>query len=150
MTKCLPPPGSGKSQMNHSIFQLHNEDGHSIDERMHHISSEVRGSAEWDYLEAHREVYQVEVKVLQLQCSEALLACYLNQGPLMKCVPQLWKESKCNHDPTASTVQTRGQKPLRWWSRSTTPSPPTQCTLNGCKFTGCQYFHSKVGQRYPK
>lgn len=39
------------------------------------------------YLVPHREVYQVEIKVVQLQCSEALLACYLNQGPLVECVP---------------------------------------------------------------
>lgn len=75
---------------------------------------------EQEYLESHGEVHQVEVEVVQLEGSKALLEPYLHQGLLMEGVPQLWEETKpdCHF-----TGQTRAQKLLTWRSGRRTPSP---------------------------
>lgn len=52
-------------------------------------------------------MYQVEVEVVQLQCSKAPFAPFLYHGLLMKCVPQLWEETKLSCDSAAPIVQTR-------------------------------------------
>lgn len=87
---------------------------------------------EQEYLESHREVHQVEVEVVQLQCSKALLASFLNQGLLMERVPQLWEETKPDWHFTAPTGHTRGQKLPTWWSGRTTPCP---CWRWGCNIS---------------
>lgn len=51
-------------------------------------------------------MHQVEVDVVQLQGSKALLASYLNQGLLMECVPQLWEETK---PPTVTSQLPQGR-----------------------------------------